>query len=226
MRLLLIEDNRELSDATAMQLRKAGYEVDTCYDGEDGLYYMLEGVYDAVLLDRMLPGLDGLAVLQKARKAGITSPVLLLTALGSVNDRVDGLDSGADDYLIKPFAMQELLARIRALVRRPGQLVEPHEIRFGDLLLDIDALTLEGENGRCTLAKKESEFLAALMRSEGQTLARNILFGRVWGPDGEVEEASLDNYAHFIRRRLKKVSQRISLVTVRGVGYRLEDNPC
>ncbi|MDL2253581.1 response regulator transcription factor [Ruminococcaceae bacterium OttesenSCG-928-I18] len=226
MRILMIEDDRELCDATAMQLRQQGYDVDLSHDGEEGLYYMQQGVYDLVLLDRMLPLLDGLSVLRNAREGGITTPVLLLTALGRVGDRVDGLDAGADDYLTKPFDIRELLARVRALVRRPGEIRTKQEVRFGDLLLDLSALTLEGEKARCTLSKKEGELLGMLMKSAGQTLSRANLFGRVWGPDTDVEEASLDSYAHFVRRRLAAVSDHVRLVTVRGVGYRLEEGPC
>ncbi len=226
MRILMIEDDRELCDAVAMQLRQAGYAVDMSHDGEEGLYFMRQNAYDLVLLDRMLPLLDGLSVLRGARKAGIATPVLLLTALGRVGDRVDGLDAGADDYLTKPFDMRELLARVRALARRPGEIQTREELRFGDLLLDLSALTLEGEKARCTLSKKEGELLGVLMKSEGQTLSRVVLFGRVWGPDAGVEDANLDSYAHFVRRRLAAVSSRVKLVTVRGVGYRLEVGPC
>ncbi len=222
MRILLIEDDKQLSDAVAAHLRQEGYETETCYDGVTGLYYMAEGAYDLVLLDRMLPERDGLSLLKEARQKGITSPVLMLTALGGVGDRVDGLDAGADDYLAKPFDMRELLARVRALVRRPGQIVEKEEAEYGDLKLDMTALTLIGGKGRCSLSKKEADLLGVLMKNEGQTLSRGVLFGRVWGPEAEVEEASLDSYAHFIRRRLASVSKQVSLVTVRGVGYRLE----
>lgn len=226
MRILMIEDDLALCDATAMQLRREGWEVDVCHDGEEGLFYLKEGLYDLILLDRMLPGLDGIGVLKGARAQGLTTPVLLLTALGRVGDRVDGLDAGADDYLVKPFDIRELLARVRALARRPGEIQARQEERFGDLLLDLSALTLEGARARCTLSKKEGELLGVLMKSGGQTLSRGVLFGRVWGPDAGVEEASLDSYAHFVRRRLAAVSQRVKLVTVRGVGYRLEDTPC
>lgn len=222
MRLLMIEDDKDLLEATAMQLRQEGYFVDTAADGEMGLYYLREGSYDLVLLDRMLPGMDGVSLLRAVRGEGDTTPVLMLTALGRVGDRVDGLDAGADDYLTKPFDMRELLARVRALARRPGQFVAKEELRFGDLLLDLSALLLEGGKGRCTLSKKEAELLATMMKNEGKTQTRAALFAHVWGPDADVEEASLDSYAHFVRRRLAAVSARVQLVTVRGVGYRLE----
>ncbi|MFV0350685.1 MAG: response regulator transcription factor [Oscillospiraceae bacterium] len=224
MRLLMVEDDRNLSDAVAMQLRKAGYEVDTCFDGEEGLFYIQQSVYDLILLDRMLPQLDGVALLAKIRSMGNSTPVLMLTALGGIKDRVEGLDAGADDYLAKPFDIRELLARVRALTRRPTAIMAAEDLQYGDLLLDPLALLLQGEKGRCTLSKKEAELLGFLIKSNGQTLSRTLLFGRVWGPDADVEEASLDTYAHFVRRRLSAVSKRVTLVTVRGVGYRLQDN--
>lgn len=223
MKILMIEDDVALCDATAMQLRLEGWEVDVCHDGEEGLYFLQSCPYDLILLDRMLPGLDGMGVLREARRAGAATPVLLLTALGRVQDRVEGLDLGADDYLVKPFDIGELKARVRALARRPHEMTTRDEVRFGDLLLDLSALTLEGGRARCTLSKKEGELLGVLMKSGGATQTRAFLFGRVWGPDADVEEAGLDSYAHFLRRRLAAVSDAVSLVTVRGVGYRLED---
>ncbi len=226
MRILLIEDNMALAEATVEQLRQAGYEVDHSPDGELGLYYMVESAYDLVILDRMLPELDGLSVLRQARLKGIHTPVILMTALDRIGDRVDGLDAGADDYLVKPFDVRELLARVRALARRPGSIRKRQEITFGTLVLDKDALTLEGDKARCTLSKKEGEFLGFLMENGGQALSRSLLFGRIWGPDADVDDSILDSYAHFIRRRLDSVSDRMKLVTVRGVGYRLEEQSC
>ncbi len=226
MRILMVEDDLALSEATAAQLRREGWAVDVCGDGRDGLECLREGVYDLLVLDRLMPELDGLALLRRARSAGVTAPVLLLTALGQVGDKVAGFDAGADDYLVKPFDIRELKARIRALARRPGEMLLRQELRFGDLLLDLSALTLEGGRARCTLSKTEGSFLGALMKSAGQTLPRQTLFSRVWGMEADVEEASLDSYAHFIRRRLAAVSHGVRLVTVRGVGYRLEENQC
>ena len=223
MRLLLVEDDHSLSDAVSMQLRKAGYETDACFGGEDGLFYARQAAYDLIILDRMLPQLDGLTVLRRLRAEKNTTPVLLLTALGTIDDRVSGLDTGADDYLTKPFDMRELLARVRAIVRRPAPIDPQEDLHFADLLLDPNALLLQGKKGRCTLSKKEAELLALLMKNGEQTLSRTILFGRVWGPDADVEEASLDTYIHFLRRRLSAVSAAAVLVTVRGIGYRLEN---
>ena len=157
------------------------------------------------------------------KRQGLDTPVLMTTALGLVGDRVDGLDAGADDYLVKPFDVRELLARVRALARRPAPVAVSGRPCCGDLTLDMGTLVLTGDKEQCTLSKKEAELLAALMENAGQTLSRSFLFGRVWGPGADVEEASLDSYVHFIRRRLRAVSSRVTVDTVRGVGYRLLD---
>jgi DNA-binding response OmpR family regulator len=222
MRILMIEDDKDLCAAVVQQLRQAGYETDTCHNGEDGLYYLNQGFYDACLLDRMLPGLDGLSLLNAARAKGITTPVLMLTAMGRIGDRVDGLDAGADDYLVKPFDMRELLARVRALCRRPAN-TEPDGLKqFADITLDTAQLLLNGPKGQCTLSKKEGELLAALISNSGQTLSRTTLFGKIWGLDAEVEEAILDSYIHFVRRRIRVVGASAIVTTVRGIGYRIE----
>ncbi len=222
MRILMVEDDKDLCAAVLQQLRSSGYEADACHDGEDGLYYLEQGIYDICLLDRMLPGLDGLSLLYTVRAKGIATPVLMLTAMGRIGDRVDGLDAGADDYLTKPFDMRELLARVRALARRPGT-AEPDGIKqCGDIAMDTAQLTLNGPKGQCTLSKKEAELLAVLIANGGQTVTRLILLGKVWGPDAEVEEAILDSYIHFVRRRLCTVGAKASVLTVRGLGYRLE----
>ncbi len=225
MRILLIEDDRDLCEVLRPRLEQAGFAVDCCHDGEEGLYYLCQPVYDAAVLDRMLPGLDGVTLLARARAQGIATPVLLLTALDRVQDRVAGLDAGADDYLGKPFDVRELLARLRALCRRPGG-GEPVQLHAGDLVLDAGGLLLSGPAGQVTLSRREAQLLEALMRAPGRTLHRTVLFGRVWGPDSEVESGNLDSYIHFIRRRLRAVGSRAQAVTVRGVGYRLEVGRC
>ena len=218
MRILLVEDDEALCAAVAPLLEQEGYRVDVCRDGDDALYYMRQRMFGLCILDRMLPGRDGLSVLRAARAEGLDT-----TALGLVGDRVDGLDAGADDYLVKPFDVRELLARVRALARRPAPVAVSGRPCCGDLTLDMGTLVLTGDKEQCMLSKKEAELLAALMENAGQTLSRSFLFGRVWGPGADVEEASLDSYVHFIRRRLRAVSSRVTVDTVRGVGYRLLD---
>ena len=221
MRILLVEDDKALRRAVAAQLRGAEHLVDEAATGGDGAYYLAEGGYDAVLLDRMLPGRDGLSLLREMRGRGDETPVLLLTALDAVGDRVDGLDAGADDYLAKPFDMRELLARLRALCRRTGAAAPV--LQYGDVRFSPASLTLTGELGACTLARKEGELLEYLMRQNGEAASRHAILARLWGAGSGAADANLDSYAYYVRRRLAAVSRRVRLATGRGVGYRLTD---
>lgn len=201
MRILMVEDDPGLCEAVSFQLEQKGVTVDVCHDGEDGLHWARQQAYDLILLDRMLPGLDGLSVLRSLRQEGIVTPVVLVTALGEVSQRVEGLDAGADDYLVKPFAAEELMARIRAMCRRPRQWESSQIIRLGDVVFDREQKTLEKEGQSCTLSRRESELMEMLLKNPGQILPRGLLLSRVWGPEAEVEEGNLDNYIHFLRRR-------------------------
>ena len=223
MRILIIEDDQDLSEVVAFALEAEGYTVDCCAEGDDGLRWMRERAHDLVLLDRMLPRLDGAALLRRARAEGIVTPVLMVTALGAVEDRVEGLDTGADDYIVKPFAMKELLARIRAMGRRPRAWETGAGIVHGDTAFDPVAKTLRQGDKRCTLSRREADLLEILLKNVGKTIPRATLLARVWGPDAEVEEGNLENYVHFLRRRLRSLECPLELVTMRGVGYALED---
>ncbi|MFR1111400.1 MAG: response regulator transcription factor, partial [Anaerotruncus colihominis] len=161
-------------------------------------------------------------LLKRLRAQGHTTPVLLVTALGDIGQRVEGLDAGADDYLIKPFAVEELLARVRAIRRRPRQWESVRVLQVGDAAFDAAQKTLTGPGGCCSLSKREAELMEILLANHGQTLPRSMLLTRVWGPDAEVEDGNLDNYIHFLRRRLKAAGSAVSIRTVRGVGYQLE----
>ena len=225
MRILLIEDDAALCRVLQPTLQAAGFGCDCCQNGADGLALLRTGCYDACILDRMLPELDGLTLLRQARAAGVTTPVLMLTALGQVGDRVAGLDAGADDYLAKPFDTRELLARLRALVRRPVELNSAvHRIACGDLTLDTAQQTLTGPGGTVAVSRRECDLLAVLCRAPGLLRSRAVLLGSVWGADADVEDASLDSYIRFARRRLRAVGSRAAIQTVRGAGYRLEVN--
>lgn len=226
MRILMIEDDRQLCKVVAMQLKACGYVTDLCHDGEEGLYCAMQGGYDLILLDRMLPGMEGLRVLAQLRRKEIHTPVLVLTAMNGITDRVDGLDEGADDYLAKPFAMQELLARIRALLRRTPKLEAEDMPACADVRLDVSKRLLFGPTGETTLAKKEAALMEELLRHAGRTVSRGQLFAHVWGPSATVDEANLDRYVHFVRRRLAGVGSRLTIKTVRGAGYVLEDEGC
>ena len=171
----------------------------------------------------MLPKMDGTKVLTNLRKKGITTPIILLTALGTLTDKVTGLDLGADDYLVKPFAIEELLARIRCVTRRPNTLNQDNVLSVSDINWYIDEDYLTGPAGNCTLSKREAALLETFLRRKNQTLSRNLLLLKVWGPDSDVEEGNLDNYIHFLRRRLKSVGSQLYIKTIRGIGYCLQD---
>lgn len=224
MRILLVEDDIALCEALRPALESAAYRADFCHNGTDGLALLTSGAYDVCILDRMLPGLDGLSLLRAARTDGITTPVLMLTALSGIGDRVDGLDAGADDYLAKPFDTRELLARLRALTRRPGS-SSVSCLQVGDMSLSSTELTLTGPAGRVSLTKRECDLLETLLRSPGRLQSRAALLAQVWGPMAEVEDANLDCYIHFVRRRLQSVGSAARVVTVRGSGYKLEVHP-
>ena len=217
MRILLAEDDKALRRATAAALRAESCLVDEAENGEDAAYYWGEGGYDAVVLDRMMPALDGLTLLRRMRAAGDSTPVLLLTALDGIGDRVDGLDAGADDYLAKPFDVRELCARLRALCRRAAG--GSTALAFGDVRFSPASLELAGPLGKCTLARKEGELLEYLLRQNRCTASRHALLARLWGAGSGAADANLDSYAYYVRRRLSAVSRQVKLRTVRGVGY-------
>lgn len=222
MRILMIEDDGKLCEAVCYHLEREGFTVDVCHDGDDGLRWVRQQAHDLVLLDRMLPTVSGTTVLERMRADGIQTPVLIVTALDAVADRVQGLNAGADDYLVKPFDMDELVARIRAMARRPRQWENTNVIRCGGVSFDPDGRVLSGPGGECSLSKREAALLDSLLRYPGQTFTRNVLLSRVWGPDAPVEDGNLDNYVYFLRRRLKQVGSGLEIRTVRGVGYKLE----
>lgn len=222
MKILIIEDDATLAEGLTYHLCRDGHDVDVSHDGLDGWNRVRSGAYDLLLLDRMLPGMDGAAVLKKLRDAHLTLPVLMITAMGTLSDRVQGLDAGADDYLVKPFQTEELLARVRALMRRPAQIVETGHIQCGELTLDEATGLLVRAGVTCRLSKREASLLGQFMRHPNHTLPRDLLLTRVWG-DAPVEDGNLDNYIYFLRKRLKSVGWKGKIQTEHGLGYRLED---
>lgn len=223
MRILVIEDNKNLCDSMCFQLQNAGYTTDPCYTGEHALFYALQQSYEVIILDRMLPGMDGLSILKTIREKKISVPVIMVTAMDGLHDRIDGLDSGADDYLVKPFAMEELLARIRALVRRPQKIEQTEVLGFSNLELDVKQKYIKKADTICSLSKRETDLLEFFFRNATQILTREMILSHVWGPDHFVEEGNLDNYIHFLRRRLKTLKGNAQIKTIHGVGYRLEE---
>lgn len=223
MKILLIEDDKNLCDILKFQLNQEMHDVDICHDGRDGLDLFLQDAYDLVLLDRMLPTMNGLLVLKKARAQGIHTPVILITALGELYDRIEGLDTGADDYLVKPFAFEELSARIRSLGRRTGRYEENDLLCFGDLSYDAALRSLHGPAGSIRLSGKEGRLLEVLLRDAETPLRRMVILSRVWGADAPVEEGNLDTYIHFLRKRLSHVGSTVSIATMRGIGYLMKE---
>ncbi|MBR1692956.1 MAG: response regulator transcription factor [Lachnospiraceae bacterium] len=223
MKILLIEDDQQLCEALKFQLQKEDHSVDVCHDGRDGLDLFLQDAYDIVLLDRMLPAMNGLTVLKKAREQHIFTPVIILTALSELNDRIEGLDCGADDYIIKPFAFEELSARIRSIGRRNGSYEEHACFRFGDITLSGSLKELSTSKCSIPLSTRECRLMEVFIQNPNTVLRRMVILSRVWGADAPVEESNLDTYIHFLRKRLEQVQSRLQIKTVRGVGYKMED---
>lgn len=222
MRILLVEDEKRLAMALAHILKKNNYGLDIAYDGQTGQEMAETGIYDLIILDRMLPQKEGVAVLKELRAQGITTPVLLLTAKDAIEDRVEGLDAGADDYLVKPFATQELLARVRALGRRQDNQVHSESLQVSSLILDPlqCIITFGGQTTKLTL--KESQLLELLMRNRGQVLTKEQILDRVWGLDTAVELNNVEIYIHYLRKKLTVLDSPVRLETIRGVGYCLK----
>ena len=221
MRLLYAEDEKSLARAVSTVLIRNNYSVDVVHDGQSALDYLATGNYDGVILDVMMPKLDGFEVLRRMRAQGDGTPVLLLTARSEIDDRVAGLDSGANDYLTKPFDMKELLARIRAMTRLPS--VQPDKsIRFGQVTLDCAGYELAGPGGSCRLAGKEFQMMEMLMRHPRQLISTETFMDRVWGFDSEAELNIVWVYISTLRKKLKGVGADIEIKAQRGAGYYLE----
>jgi DNA-binding response OmpR family regulator len=223
MRILLIEDEQRLARLIARVLGEEQYDVEIAYDGDTGLDLALSGSYDVAIVDWMLPGRDGLAVCRAIRAARLPLAILLLTARGQIEDRVAGLDSGADDYLVKPFAFEELLARVRALGRRfTVASGDPWELRCGALVLDMRARSARRGDTLLDLTATEWRFLEYLMRHPGHALTRQQIMDYVWSYDRDVLSTQVDVYVSYLRRKLSVPGRPDPIQTVRGVGYRLD----
>ena len=222
MKLLLAEDEHALSEAIVLILEHNNYSVDAVYDGQEALDYILSEHYDGILLDIMMPKMDGLTVLRRLREQGIKTPVMMLTAKSEVRDRVEGLDLGADDYLPKPFAMAELLARVRALTRRSGEYV-PNTLSMGETSLDRDRFELRCGDNVLRLSKKEYQMMEMLMLNRGRLLSTEQFMSRVWGYDSDAEINVVWVYISYLRKKLSQLGSRLQIAAVRGRGYVLEE---
>ncbi|WP_099204490.1 response regulator transcription factor [Scatolibacter rhodanostii] len=221
MRILLAEDEKELSNALVAILKHNNYSVDAVYHGEDALDYGLSSNYDIIILDIMMPKLNGLEVLQKLREKGMQTPILMLTAKSEIEDRIQGLDLGADDYLSKPFAMGELLARIRAMGRRKSEFV-PNIISVGNISLNKESYELSNGTESIRLGNKEYQMLEMLMVNPKHLISTEQFMERIWGYDAQAEINVVWVYISYLRKKLDSLGAKAKIKAVRGVGYQLE----
>ncbi len=221
MRILVVEDEIRLCEALVQLLKKQNYNVDSENDGEAGLDDALSGIYDVIILDIMLPKLDGLTVLREIRKRNINVPVILLTAKGEISDKVTGLDAGADDYLTKPFNTEELLARVRALGRRRGEIVGAGAFSCDDIALDTQTLKLTCGASEIALTRKESELLEYLILHKDIISSKEQIIEKLWGFNSDAEANHVEVYVSFLRKKLRRVHSKIQIKAVRGIGYKL-----
>jgi DNA-binding response OmpR family regulator len=222
MRILLAEDEKEMSNALVAILKHNNYSVDAVYNGADALEYGLSQNYDVIILDIMMPMLSGLEVLARLRDQGIPTPILMLTAKSQIEDRIKGLDTGADDYLSKPFAMGELLARVRAMSRRKAEFT-PNLIQLGKICLNIENYELSSGGSSLRLSNKEFQMLEMLMNNPKRLISTEQFMERIWGYDSEAEINVVWVYISYLRKKLESLNANVKLKAVRGVGYTLEE---
>lgn len=223
MKLLVIEDEVHLAEALVHILNKNKYDAECVYDGESGLDNALTGIYDVIILDIMIPKMNGLEVLTKLRAAKVQTPVILLTAKDEVADKVKGLDYGADDYLTKPFVTEELLARLRALTRRRGELICDDTLSFADLTLNLSTYELSCHTKAIRLGLKEFRILEFFISRGQHVVSKEELLEKIWGYDSDAEYNHVEVYISFLRKKLLHLHSKVTIQTVRGVGYRLEE---
>lgn len=223
MKILIVEDESRLAEALGQIMREQKYQTDIVENGRDGLNYALSGEYDVVVLDVMLPELDGFEVVKRLRAAKVATPVIMLTARDDVRDKINGLDQGADDYMTKPFVPEELLARIRALSRRQGEVVV-EEMAFADLVLNLSANDLWCGSKSIHLGFKEFEIMKILMANSKTIVSKDMLIFKVWGADSDAEDNNVEAYISFLRKKLLYLNSRAAIGTIRKVGYRLEES--
>lgn len=224
MKILLIEDDKNLCMAINNRLTKEGFIVDICNTGDEAFLYAVsqDNHYDLAIIDRMLPVIDGLSIIKAMRQKDIQIPIIIITGMSELDDKIEGLDSGADDYLIKPFHIKELSARIRALLRRPAQIQENKSLVFYDLSLNLANQQLYCNNASLLLTPKEFNLIQIFLSSPGTVFSREQLMQKAWGTNAEIEPGNVDNYIYFLRKRLKTLNSCCFIQSVYGSGYALE----
>lgn len=222
MKLLIVEDEMQLADALTEILRRNMYNVDTVYDGIDGLDNALTGVYDGIILDIMLPRMNGIEILRQIRKEKISTPVLLLTARSEVEDKINGLDCGADDYLTKPFVTGELLARVRAMTRRKGEIIDENRLEYNGLELRKNTCSIIYGGNDVKLSLKEYQIMELLISNPRQILPKERIIEKIWGYESDVEYNNIEVYISFLRKKIAVISAPVQIRTARGIGYSLE----
>lgn len=224
MNILIVEDDLHLTEALKQIVEEQNYIADVVYDGMDGLYYASNNEYDVIILDVMLPKMNGYDVIQMLRKQNISTPTLMLTAKSEIMDRVTGLDSGADDYMTKPFAPEELLARLRALSRRQGE-VALVILEFNNLNLNLNTMSLSFGSKSVTLSNKEFQIMQLLMVNNANIISKETIINKVWGNDSNADDNNVEAYISFLRKKLffLKADKDVNIVTIRQVGYKLSE---
>ena len=220
MKILIVEDETLLADTLKTMLEAKGYETDVVYDGEDGLAWAETKVYDLLILDVMLPGLNGYEIARRVRREHVSTPILMLTAKSGLDDRVEGLDSGADYYLTKPFDSRELLACVNALLRRQGKEVD--ELAFGNTTLDLASCTLNCGGRSVRLSAREFDVMRFLMQERGRVLSKELILEKVWGFDSNAVENHVEVYVGFLRKKLASIGSNVKIAAIRRLGYLLE----
>ena len=220
MNILIVDDEKQLVSAVKTILKQNNYSVDGAYDGEEGLDFATSGIYDLIILDIMMPKIDGLTLLKILRSKKIDTPILLLTARSEVNDKIVGLNLGADDYLTKPFNTEELLARIKALLRRKDNFTG-NLLSFNDIVLDRDTFKVSCKDSSMALGKKEFQILELLMLSNNKTIDKERIIEKIWGFDSEAEYNTVEVYVSFLRKKLLAIGSKTEIRSIRGIGYTL-----
>ena len=223
MRILIVEDEYNLADIIKEKLKKEKYSVDVCNDGEEGLYNALSGIYNLIILDIMLPSVNGIEILKKIREEGIETKVIMLTAKSELEDKILGLNQGADDYITKPFHIEELIARVNVQLRRDNSKIVKDILEYGDLKLNLKSSTITCNNSESIeIGLKELQILEYLIKNVGIFVSKDQLYDKIWGLDNEIESNNLEVYLSFLRKKLKLIDSKVNIKVSRGIGYKLE----